>query len=393
MPERAEVVVIGGGVIGTSIAYHLARAGVAVTLLEWRSAAAGASGASAGGVRQQGRDPRELPLAIAATAKWATLEEELEFDLDYRRQGHLTLIEREEQLPALAASVAAQRAGGLDLELVLGDELRALAPAVAPHVYGGSYSRDDGHANPMLTALGFAAAARRRGAVVRAGTAATGLAVTGGRVMGVRTAAGPVAADVTVLAAGAWSAALARTAGLELPLEPVGLQMMVTAPGPHCLDPVLGCVGRRLSLKQLPSGGFLIGGGWPGDVLLERGLGLPRAASVAGSALDSAAIVPRAGAVGLERVWVGIEALAADEVPILGPVDGLDGLVVAAGFSGHGFALPPMVGQVIAELIVEGAPSIPLDALHLARFSNAECGVRNAEWGRGGTRSANPGPS
>ena len=377
--ERTEVVVIGGGVIGTAIAYHLARAGVGVALLEWRSIAAGASGASAGGVRQQGRDPRELPLALGAAARWATLEEELGFDLDYRRQGHLTLVEREEDLPALTASVETQRAGGLALALVAGDDLRALAPAVSPHVRAGSYSHDDGHANPMLTAMAFAAAARRHGGVVHTGVRATALAVTGGRVAGVETDSGPVAADVTVLAAGAWSERLARTAGLELPLETMGLQMMVTGPGPHCLDQVLGCVGRRLSLKQLPSGGFLIGGGWPGDVLLDRGLGLPRAGSIAGSAGDAGAIVPRAGTVALERVWVGIEARAADDVPILGPVAGLDGLVLATGFSGHGFQLSPMIGQTIAELIVEGVPSIPLDALHLARFSNAEYGMRSAE--------------
>lgn len=371
VPERTEVVVIGGGVIGTSIAYHLAASGAAVTLLERRAIAAGASGASAGGVRQQGRDLREMPLAIRSIAKWATLEDELQFDLHYRRQGHLTLIEHPAQLPALAASVAEQRAAGLALALVTGDELRALAPAVSRHVYGGSYTANDGHANPMLTAMGFAEAAKRRGAVVRTGVGVTGLAVAGGRVTGVATDAGPVAADVTVLAAGAWSDGLARTAGLALPIEPIGLQMIVTAPGPHCLDQVVGCVGRPLSLKQLPSGGFLIGGGWPGDVLLDRDIALPRAESIAGSAAAASDIVPAAGEVGIERVWVGIEARAADDVPILGPVPGLDGLVVAAGFSGHGFALSPIVGQLVAELIVEGAPSTPLDALHLDRFAGA----------------------
>ncbi len=114
-------------------------------------------------------------------------------------------------------------------------------------------------------------------------------------------------------------------------------------------------------------------------MLLDRGLGLPRAGSIAGSAGDAGAIVPRVGEVALERVWGGIEARAADDVPILGPVAGLDGLVLATGFSGHGFQLSPMIGQTIAELIVEGAPSIPLDALHLARFSNAGYEMRSAQ--------------
>jgi sarcosine oxidase subunit beta len=366
-----EAVVIGGGVIGSSIAYHLARSGVRTTLLEKNAIACAASGASAGGVRQQGRDPRELPLSLRATVRWATLEEELTADIHYRRGGHLTLAETAQERDTLAASVERQRAAGLDLVLVEGDDLRELAPAVAPHVIAGSYSRDDGHANPGLTTKAFAAAAARHGAEIRTGVSVLSLEVSGGRVTGVRTDQGIIAADVTILAAGAWSKTLVAGVGIDLPIAPMGLQMLLTEATPHCLDQVLGSMGRRLSFKQLPNGQFLIGGGWPGDWSLDRSMGHVLPASVWGSTLAATALVPAAREVGLADAWVGIEARAADDVPILGPVAGLDGLVIAAGFSGHGFQLSPAIGQVIAELIVEGAPSIPLDALHLSRFDGA----------------------
>jgi sarcosine oxidase subunit beta len=375
--KRTDVAVIGGGVMGASIAYHLARAGAAVTVLERRAIAAAASGASAGGVRQQGRDLRELPLARHACARWATLETELDADVHYRRKGHLTLIEREDDRPALDASVARQRAAGLDIVVVEGDELRTLAPAVSPHVLAGSFTRDDGHADPARTTRAFAAAAERAGAAIRTDVTVTGLAATGGRVTGVTTAAGLVAADVTVLAAGAWSTALAATVRLRLPIEPMGLQMIRTQPVPHCLDQVVGCVGRRLSFKQLPSGAFLIGGGWPGDWSLDNSRGVVRPASIFGSALDASAIIPAVRAAPLDDAWVGIEARSADEAPILGLAPGLDGLVLATGFSGHGFQLSPAIGQVISELIVAGQPSIPLDALALTRFANVLAGSNN----------------
>jgi sarcosine oxidase subunit beta len=367
-----EAVVIGGGVIGSSIAYHLAKAGVRTILLEKRTIAAAASGASAGGVRQQGRDPRELPLSILACARWATLEDELVADVHYRRKGHLSLIEREEDRAGLVAAIERQRAAGLNIVLVEGDDLRALAPAVSPHLLAGSYTPDDGHANPGLTTQAFAAAAARAGAEVRTGVTVHGLAIEGGRVTGVLTDDGPIGADVTILAAGAWSKTLAATAGIDLPIAPMGLQMLLTAPAPPCLDQVVGCAGRRLSFKQLPAGNFLIGGGWPGDWSLDQSRGTPLAPSIWGSALTASAIIPVAATVGLADAWVGIEARAADDVPILGPVRGLDGLVVAAGFSGHGFQLSPAIGQLIGELIVEGAPSISLDALALDRFDGVD---------------------
>jgi sarcosine oxidase subunit beta len=364
------VVVIGGGVIGSSIAYQLARRGARVTLLEAREVASAASGASAGGVRQQGRDPRELAIAMRAIAMWPTLADELGADLDYIQQGHLTLADDEAQLPALEARVAEQRAGGLDVYMLYGDELRVVAPGVAPSMLAGAYCSTDGHANPIWTTKAFADAAARHGAQVLERTPVTGLLVEGGRVRGVQTPDGPLAADRVIVAAGVWSERLCANIGVTLPIEPDPPQMLLTTPFPHGLDPVIGCVGKLLSLKQLRTGQYLVGGGWPASAYLdrERPIALNRESSVTGSAATCAAVWPVLREASVMRVWAGLEARAADDVPILGDVSGIDGLLVATGFSGHGFALSPYIGVLLAELATTGQTPIPIDDLALTRF-------------------------
>jgi sarcosine oxidase subunit beta len=371
-PSSADIIVIGGGVIGCSIAYHLANRGARVTLLEQRGLASAASGASAGGVRQQGRDLRELPLAIRSIARWEQLEAELDADVHYYREGHIQVTEDPVTLPEVERRVAAQRALGLDIQIVSGDDLPTLVPGVTERAIAGTYTANDGHANPILTTQAFANAARRAGAQIRTWTRVISIERQGGRVTGVATTNGRFSCDWLVLAGGAWSPGLARQLAVALPIEPNGPQMIATAPMPPLLHQVVGALTRRLSLKQVRSGNYIIGGGWPGEVNLAAGLATPRLDSVLGSVRDSSAIFPPLLKAAVERVWIGVEALTADEVPILGPLPGIDNLTTATGFSGHGFALSPIIGQVISELIVDGTPSIPLDALGFSRFDGVD---------------------
>src|SRR4051812_26041053 len=280
----AEVVIIGGGVMGCAIAYELAMRGVAATIVEQREVAASASGASAGGVRQQGRDLRELPLALRAIPRWPGLADQLGADIEYRRGGHLTLIEDEAILPAFAESIARQRSAGLDIRLAEPRDLATIMPGVASTVVAGSYTPEDGHANPILTTKAFADAAVRAGTHLRERTTVTGFrrAARGGFV-GAETDAGTLPCRGAVNAAGAWAGEVARLAGTTVPLHPACYQMLITASAPHLLDPVVGCVGRPLSLKQVPEGGFVVGGGWAGTVHLENGRAGTVGAHIAGS--------------------------------------------------------------------------------------------------------------
>ncbi|HEU0165573.1 MAG TPA: FAD-binding oxidoreductase, partial [Thermomicrobiales bacterium] len=255
---------------------------------------------------------------------------------------------------------------------VEGDDLRELVPGITPHAVAGAYTANDGHANPILTTHAFATAAVRHGATIALNTRVTAIERTGGRITGLETTNGPIACDWLVLAAGAWSPGLAHELDIDLPIRPMGLQMMATTSMPPLLRQVVGARNRRLSLKQVRSGNYIIGGGWPGDPDLETNLGTPRHASILGSMDHSSAIFPELRKAQVERVWVGIEAETIDEVPILGPIESIPNLTVATGFTGHGFALSPIVGQLMSELILDGEPSLPLDALSFARFATGD---------------------
>jgi sarcosine oxidase subunit beta len=192
---------------------------------------------------------------------------------------------------------------------------------------------------------------------------------SGSRVVGLTTTRGPIACDQLVLAAGAWSTGLAQELGIALPVAARAPQMIATSPMPPLLDQVVGALGRTLSLKQIPTGNYVIGGGWPGRVDLTGRIARPLLESILGSLRVSSTIFPALLEARVERVWVGIEAETPDQVPILGRLPGAENLFVATGFSGHGFALSPIVGQVMSELILGGAPSIPIGQLSFERFA------------------------
>lgn len=366
----ADVVVIGAGIVGAATTYYLAKAGVDVLLIDRRhpNASGAASQACAGGVRQQGRVLVEIPLAIYAIELWSGLENELDADIGYRRDGMTIVTDEESLVPVLADRVARERAQGLDIRMVYGRELKELIPGLSGRALAGSYCPTDGQANPMVTIDAFVTAARRYGARVAWACPATGFATDAGCVTAVLTPQGAIPCRQAVLAAGYWSRALAATVGLELPLQAFPLQMMVTARTPRMLEQVLGWSGHGISLKQVPTGGFVIGGGWPGscDPETYRTHLLP--GSMAKNARTAADLFPSVAVLPVVRGWVGIEAFCSDEKQIVGPAENPRGLVLAAGFSGHGFGIGPGVGSLVAAYVQDGALSDLLAPFGLGRF-------------------------
>jgi sarcosine oxidase, subunit beta len=373
LPVR-DVIVIGGGISGTAAAYELARTGVAVTLLEKGDLASMASGWTLAGVRQSGRDPAELPLAMAAVLRWAELADELGTEVEYRQEGNLRLARTSEELPIVSELVRTQRALGLDL-VFLPDAaaVRAVAPALADTVRAASYCRSDGHANPTLAVRAFAAAAERHGAAIRVGVEVKSIHATGGRVHGVATTAGPVAANVVVVAAGVHSAALCETIGLALPLTVRHATIVQTVPLPPLVRQVLGVANADFAGRQEVSGRFRMSGDavpwrWPSG-LIDADSVQPSAASVAATIARGIAVLPALESAGIARVWGGLIDMTPDGLPILGCVPEVEGLVLAAGFSGHGFCLGPATGQIVRELVTTGQASLPLAPFRWSRFA------------------------
>lgn len=370
---NTEVLIIGAGVIGSSIAYHLARQGRQVLVVERSEIAASpaASWASAGGVRRQGRHPAEAMLAIEAIERWRTLEQELEADLHYRQGGNLLLAESEGEADQLSEFVHRQHElGFIDVRLVDGKEARALVPGLNNQIVAGSFSPSDGQADPVATTHAFASAAQRYGATYRIGTAALGLLSHRERIVGARIEHGEVEAKHVVLAAGTWSDELAASVGLQLPIRTRALQMILSTPAQRNeLQPVISAVRRVLSLKQLVNGAFLLGGGWLGDPTPDRRSYTMRPSSIQGNWATASELLPAVGEQRIARSWCGLEALSIDDIPLVGVIPGLDGLTLAVGFSGHGFALAPAVGRSVADQI-DGRPTPELDGLCPNRVIN-----------------------
>ena len=374
--EATEVVVIGGGISGTAAAYELARAGAKVTLLEQGSLASMASGWTLAGVRQSGRHPAELPLAAAAVARWEHLSEDLGVDMEYRREGNLRLARSPEEVPVIQAIVAEQRDLGLDLTFLPDNAaVREIAPAIAESVLAASYCPTDGHANPIATVRAFAMAAAQNGATLHTETVVTAIDAASGRIRGVRTRDGHIAADVVVVAAGVYTARLCAALGFDLPIQVSRVAVVQTVPLPPLIRQVLGTARADFAGRQEVGGRFrLTGGGqpWPhrlDDLAHGDELVLPPAGDVIAALTRGIEVLPALAGARVARVWGGLLDMTPDALPILERTPDLEGLVIAAGFSGHGFCLGPVTGQIVRDLVLEGTTAFPIQPFRRERFA------------------------
>ena len=380
---ETQAVIVGGGIMGSATAYYLARAGVAVVLLE-KATQVGqeASGVNAGGVRQHDRDAAEMPLAIAAIKMWKTLSDELDFDLEYRQGGHLRLASSPDEYSALAESVASQHGLGLhDIYLIDEKEVRKLVPELGVKCVGASYCPSDGHANPHRACPAFAKAAKRLGAIIHVKTEATQIDVLGHRKFVVHTPEGQIRTDYVVNAAGAWAGNVAKMVGIaDIAVRPGYWQSMVTEPVPPFLRPVLtwpkassdSLAWRNFNVKQLEHGELLISGAWTGKGNPQTAERLTEYEGVTGSARDFIQVFPHLKGIALQRAWVGIDGHPPDNVVCMGPSKDVEGYLFAGPGSGHGFALGPIIGKLLAELITVGKCSMPIAALAVERLRMAK---------------------
>jgi sarcosine oxidase subunit beta len=368
-----DVVVIGCGISGAATAYELARNGHKVALLDRYGPAAMASGWTLAGVRQSGRDPAELPLARAAVDIWGTLHEVLDAPTHYRRGGNLRLARTAEEIESLRAIVTEQSAKGLPIELLEGlDAVRAVAPAVAPHIIGASFCPTDGHADPHATVAAFVAAAERAGATLRFGEEATEIEVTEGRVTAVITTREHIPTGKVVLAAGIFGNDLLRPLGLEVPLNVRLVTVVRTQPVAPVLEQVIGVANAESAGRQEVTGRFRFTSGidhWNGVVEYgARPRVRPTTADVAHTIGSFTTLIPVAAEAEIDEIWGGLIDQTPDALPVLQHPGDPQGLVIAMGFSGHGFCLGPITGKIAAALVEGRDPGLPLAPFTIERF-------------------------
>ncbi len=365
--ETAETVIIGGGIVGCAAAYYLASRGLRSVVLERRGVAAEASGANAGLVgAARGVPGKTLGHTKKSLELMVTAARELGRPVELVREGQLTLACSDAEWPEVQKFAATRRREGIEVEIVSRDDLRRLEPGLGAHVVGAAFVPGDGHVNPILLTLAYAAAARRLGAEIRQGIEATRLEVSRDRVAAVLTPAGPIAASRVIVAAGAWSSALLAPLGIALPVRPGRGQMLVTEALPPLTARVLHT--STICIRQDIRGHVLIGSTVE-DVGFSREVTLPTLALFARLARQ---LVPALTNAQVLRTWAGLRPMTPDGLAIIDSAPGVDGLFLAAGHSRAGVTYAPVTGWLLAQLVTEGTTALSLDPFRLARFVTAQ---------------------
>ncbi len=375
LPTTADVVIIGGGVMGVSVAYHLTTRGCRnVVLLEKAPfLGSGATGKCAGGIRYQFSTEINVRLSLLSLPMLARFEEELNQSIDLRWTGYLFLLDNEADLATFRRNVAMQNALGVPSQLLSPEQVAELVPLLyLDDIIGGAYHAGDGLADPGGVVQGYASGARRGGAQLFTGVAATAIRVQGGRVVAVETNEGTIATPSVVNAAGPWAGEVAALAGVALPIEPIRRQIVVTTalPGLPPDFPFVIDFSRSLYFHR-EGQGILTGQSNP-----DEKPGFDQSVDHAWTEVHLEQAImrfPLLERAGLLREWAGLYEVTPDAHPVIDALADPAGFYIVAGFSGHGFMHGPIAGQLIAEMILDGrAHSLDVHPLRLSRFAEGD---------------------
>lgn len=367
--DRAEIVVIGGGVSGLSSAYFLAKAGKDVVVVEKGMVGGEASGRNGGMISERTDEPDLIPLAVESVRLWATLEDELGYPIEFIHQGRIQVAVSEEEMGDLFTERDEARRHGISVEQLDPSEISELIPGISGRTLGGLFFANGGHANPQRTVQAFAWAFQDLGGRLYQNTAVTGINVEDDKVTLVETTGGNIVADMVVAAAGPQTALLAEMVGVHVPVAPARVEILATAP----LDPLfdIALVGNGLYGRQASRGNLLFGGGaheWI-DVGLTSEPAKPNTPLIRNISRRLAELLPAVTDVPVIRSWAGIVEQAPDYMPIIDIPDTPSNYIVVTA-SAHGFGIAPATGKVVSDLILHGKSNIDISGLTLSRFSD-----------------------
>lgn len=370
MTRSADVVVIGAGIIGCGVAYYLAAQGVRnVIVLERDQIARGSTADAAGGIRLQFSTETNIRLSQVSLEVWEHARDVLGIDINFRQQGYLFLVSSEEEAAAFQTNLRTQQRYGVAVRWVTPAEIRELNPVVlTDDIVGGTFCPKDGWADTYSSTIGFAQRARGLGVEIIEECPVTGIGMESGRITQVKTSSGDFSTETVVICAGAQTNAVGQMVGVDLPIQPYRRMSFITEPFDAVPATVPMTIDFASGLYFHPeSHGFLFGMSNPeepssfnktvdDDWMLRTVEELCRRAPV----FEEARVL---------RGWAGFYEITPDDNPLLGQVEGVDGLFVAAGFSGHGFMQGPAVGMCMAELVAKGrAETVDISGFAPSRF-------------------------
>jgi sarcosine oxidase subunit beta len=375
MIKTAEVVIIGGGISGCSIAYNLAKKGIKnVVIIEKQYLASGATGRCGAGVRQQWGTEMNCRLAMESIKFFEKANEVLEYDgdIEFKQGGYLIVASTEKEDKQFKKNIQLQKSLGIPVNYLTPNEAKEIVPYLNTEgLISATYCPKDGHLNPFLATDAYAKAAKRLGVKIYTFTEVIGIKTRAGKIYSVITDKGDeIFTRIVVNAAGGYSKKVAEMAGIELPVYSERHQILVTEPVEEIQGPMVMSFSLNIYCQQTPHGSFLMGRGDPNE---------PKDLRITSSweFLDEMCktvtkLLPPLGELRIIRQWAGLYNITPDKQPILGSVKELEGFYLAVGFSGHGFMLAPMTGLLIAEEIVGEQTTIPIEVLNKDRFDRGE---------------------
>jgi sarcosine oxidase subunit beta len=375
MTPTAEVVIVGGGCMGASVAWHLAKRGLTDVVLVEREPllGSGSTGRNAGGVRHQFSSEANIRLSIESIGLIERFRDEVGAEIDFHQDGYLFLLSTPQAVETFRTSVALQRRLGVDVDWLDAAEAVRLAPGLrADDVIGATYCAKDGIADPNGVTMGFANAAQALGVAIEKGVEVTGVRTTDGRVTGVETSHGAIETPVVVNAAGPHARAVGRLAGIDVPVDPYRRHIFIARRPPAGAWDVPASHVMVIDFDSTfyfhrEGAGLLFGMGDPHepstfDQTVQWDF-LERVTPVAARRLPALAEAP------IAKAWAGLYEMTPDANPIIGPARDLDGFFLITGFSGHGFQHSPAAGRVLADVITGHDPGMSLAPFALERFA------------------------
>lgn len=382
---RQKVIVIGGGIIGTSVAYYLSKKGVEVVLIEAKDIAAGTSGACDRAIMVQSKKPGpNLTLALKSAEMYRTLEKELKEDLEYHKGGGMILIENEFELQIIKEMVKRQNESGIDVSIITGDEARKRIPALSKKILAASFWDEDAEINPMTTAFAFAKAAQKQNTTIKLNSEVIAFLKENHRIVGVQTTNETIYADSVVVCTGVWTKKILDTIQIHVPIMPRKGHILVTERCPKVIDCNIlsgsyiasklqknkedgreNPYGIGLAIGQTRSGTLLIGGSRE-FVGFDSSTNIDVIREIAKVAMQS---FPFLKNVHLIRSFSGFRPFTPDNLPILSEVPSEQGLFIAAGHEGDGIALAPITGKMMTQLVTGQEPEIDITPFSIERFS------------------------
>lgn len=370
IPDKADIVIIGGGVMGASTAYHLATRGQNdILLLEKEEFyGQGATGRCAGGVRYQFGTEVNIRLSLESLPMLERFEDEIGQTIDYRRCGYLFLLDNNKDVEVFKHNMDLQNRLGVPTIWLTGEEIRRMLPMMLLNdILGGTFNDKDGLVDPNSVVMGYISAAGKLGASCITGVEVTGIQVKNGKVLGVKTNKGIISTHTVVDAAGPWAGLIGQMAGIDIPITPLRRQMLTTTPLPELPVDYPFVIDFSQSLYFHREGeGLLTGMSNP-----DEKQGFDQSVDTDWEIVNlefAAARMPLLERAGLVSHWAGLYEVTPDAHPIYGATP-IDGFLVCAGFSGHGFMHGPISGKLVSEIILDGsAHTVDVSMLDLARF-------------------------